>query len=183
MRVPPATRRLQQSAPLSPATERADSKQVATSDSRSVARLRATPIRSFVSSNGREAQQRRASHGRQGLEDCVRIGDGLGDRAGRVKRFGQRHDSGIAQHALAGAMADKSAERCRTANGAGGVGTDGGDTHARAYGGRRSGRRAAGDSLGIDRIFRRTESADHAAAAEGELVHVVLADDHGAGEL
>ena len=80
-------------------------------------------------------------------------------------------------------MTNDAAQRGGRADGACGIRSDGGNTHSGSDGCGGARRRAAGDARGVPRIACRTVGADDAAAAEGELVEVGLAEKNRARTL
>ena len=109
------------------------------------------------------------------------VGDSAGDRPDRVERVGER-ERALGRHApLARLVADDAAECARNAGRAAGVGADRDLAHLVRGGDGRARRRAARNARAIRRIARRAVMRVHADAREGELAHVGLGDDHGAG--
>src|SRR5215469_417645 len=96
-----------------------------------------------------------------------------------IERFSQRNDAVQAPDSGARTESDQAAQRGRIAYGARRVGAESGEAHARRNGCRRSGGRASRNSGEVPRVARRAISTNHAAAAKGELVKIILTDDHG----
>ena len=112
-----------------------------------------------------------------------RISHRAGHRPNRVERRGERNDSFATQQTCAGTKSDNSAQRRRTPNRAGRVGSNRGDAKPGRNRRRRTRRRSTRDALQVPGILHRTKGTDNTADAKRELVQVQLADDHCAGLL
>ena len=109
------------------------------------------------------------------------IGNAARHRPDRVERERQR-ERAVGRHALLARLeADDAAERRRNAGRAAGVGADRDLAHAVGDRDRAARGRAARHARAVGRIAGRAEMRIDADAGEGELAHVGLGDDHGAG--
>ena len=98
-----------------------------------------------------------------------------------IERRRQRNHAARADPSIGGLEADDTAQRRRLADGAGCVGANGAVAESGGDRGGRTSRRPAGDVRQIPGIVNRAVISDHRTAAVGELVQILLAEQHGAG--
>ena len=104
-----------------------------------------------------------------------------GDHAALIEARGEG-DHAVARHAAVGGLdAGDAAQRRRLADRAAGIGRRGSRCQARGDRGRRAARGAAGHARRVPGIAHRPEVAGLVGRAHRELVHVGLAEHHGAG--
>ncbi len=106
--------------------------------------------------------------------------DAARERPHVVVHLRQRHDAADARKAVRRLEPDDAAARRGKANGRRGVRPERARAHARGNRRRRAARRPARRVVEIPRIVDRTVVRDHARPAVRELVHVELAEEHGA---
>jgi hypothetical protein len=116
----------------------------------------------------------------QRLEQERRVAHASGHRPEVVERPRERQRTARADAAVRRLEADDSAEGRRLADRAAGIGSDRAIAKSRGHRGGRARGRAAHRALERPGVAHRAERAHHRAAAEGELVHVQLAEQHGA---
>ena len=92
-----------------------------------------------------------------------------------------RHAAEHADAPVGGLEPDDAAQRGRISDRARGVGADGRHAHARGHGHRRSAAGAAGYPVAVPGVTRGAVERVHPVASLGPLVHVGLAQAHGAG--
>jgi len=94
---------------------------------------------------------------------------------------GQGHHTGAAHSAVGGFKAHDSAQGRRTPDGPSGAGTQGAHGLTRRHRRPRPAGGAAGDVVQVPGVAGRFEAGGPIGAAQGELVHGQLAQQHGAG--
>ena len=117
------------------------------------------------------------------LGEYGRVGDRAGDGADLVQGRGHGHQAVTRHRAVGGLRADRAGHERGLADRAARIGTEREGHHVGCNSRCRATAGAAGDTLGVPRILRRTERGVLGGRTHGELVHVGLADDGQAGFL
>jgi len=116
-----------------------------------------------------------------GVEQEAAILGGAGHGAGLVEGGGEGDHAPAGNHAVGGLQAGEVAQGGGLADGAAGVGAGGGGGQAGRHGGGGTAGGAAGNAALVPGVLHRAEEGGFVGGAHGELVHIGLAQVHGAG--
>ncbi len=118
---------------------------------------------------------------REDLQQQGRVFDGVRQRADVVEGPGKGHHTAGAHAAVGGLDSDDTAEGSGFADRAASIGTDGGKAQPGGDAGGGASGRTSGHARGVPGVVYFAKETDHRAAAVGEFVQVLFAEDDRSG--